>query len=57
MRRKRKTGAAKRRRIKDHQKRLIALGVPAEKVAKLNTKQVRLLIRRPVKTAKRAKSI
>lgn len=48
----RKSAAARRRRNKLHQKRLVALGVPAEKVAKLDTLQMRTLLRRPVKTAK-----
>lgn len=48
----RKSEAERRRRNKLHRKRLVALGVPEEKVAKLNTQEMRTLIRRPVKTAR-----
>lgn len=48
----RKSEAARRRRNKLHRKRLVALGVPAAKVEKLNTQEMRTLLRRPVKTAK-----
>lgn len=50
--RKRKGEADKRRRQKVQRRRLLALGVPAEKAAKMNAKQVRTLLRRPLKTAK-----
>ncbi len=48
----RKSEAARRRRNKLHRKRLVALGVPEDKVAKLNTQEMRTLLRRPVKTTK-----
>ncbi len=48
----RKSPAERRRRNKLHRKRLVALGVPEAKVEKLNTMEIRALIRRPVKTAK-----
>ena len=48
----RKHGAAMRRRMKTHQKRAIALGIPAEKVAKMNTEQLREALKRPVRTRK-----
>lgn len=50
--RKRKSEAEKRHRHKVHRRRLVALGVPAEKVTKLNSKEMRALLKRPVKTAK-----
>lgn len=53
LRRKRKTEAGKRHRRKVHNKRLLALGVPAEKLPKLNSKEVRALLRAPKKTAAR----
>lgn len=46
------TRKAKRRKI--HIKRLAALGVPPEKAAKFDSKKIRTLLRRPVKTAKLA---
>ncbi len=42
-----------RRREKVQKKRLIALGLPATAVAKLNTKQLRELLARPNLTRKR----
>ena len=48
----RKSVAARRRRNKLHRARLVKLGVPEEKAAKLNTMEIRALIRRPNKTAK-----
>ena len=48
----RKSVAARRRRNKLHRKRLVALGVPEAKAAKLNTMEMRALLRHPVKTAK-----
>ncbi|MCZ7591030.1 MAG: hypothetical protein M5U15_02260 [Kiritimatiellae bacterium] len=50
-RRPRKNAADKRRRVKSQRKRAIALGVPAELVEKMNTKEVRTLILRPKATA------
>jgi hypothetical protein len=49
----RKSGAAKNRRTKNHRKRVIALGVPADKVAKMNTEQLRELLKAPLKTKKK----
>jgi hypothetical protein len=43
----RKHGAALNRRTKTHRKRLVALGLPEAKVAKMNTQQLRILLRRP----------
>lgn len=51
LRRKRKGEADKRRRQKVHKRRAVALGVPEEKVAKMNSKQLRALLRAPKKTA------
>ena len=39
----------RRRRNKVQSRRLIGLGVPEEKVKKMNPKQVRLLLKRPAK--------
>lgn len=47
----RKSDAAKRRRLKVHTKRLIAMGVAAEKITHLNSKEIRTLLRKPKKTA------
>ena len=47
----RKNDAARRRRTKVHQKRLVALGLPVEQVSKLDTKVMRTLLRKPKKTA------
>ena len=52
-RRKRKTGTDKRRRVATHKKRLVALGVSEEKVSRLNTAQIRKLLRKPKKLAKK----
>lgn len=52
-RRKRKNAADKRRRVNVQKKRAIALGVPAEKVEKMNTKEIRTLILHPKRTAAR----
>lgn len=43
-----------RKRRKLHEKRLVKLGLDPVKVSKLNSKQIRTLIRRPVKTAAQA---
>ena len=53
LRRPRKGGAARRRRQKVHQKRLLALGVPAEQLRTMDSAQMRQLLKRPVKLAKR----
>lgn len=53
LRRKRKGAAEKTRRQKTQKKRAAALGVPAEKLDQMNAKEVRTLLRRPVKTAKK----
>ena len=45
-----KSGARKKRRILEHKKRVLALGVPAEKVAQMNTKQLRDHLKSPQKT-------
>lgn len=45
----RKGGAAKVNRQNTQKKRLIALGMPEEAVAKLNPKEVRDLLNRPAK--------
>ena len=43
----------KKRRIRSHIKRLIALGVPEKIVRKLNAKEVRQMLVRPLVTRKR----
>ncbi|MBW7908913.1 MAG: hypothetical protein H3C50_08370 [Kiritimatiellae bacterium] len=53
LRRKRKGAADKRRRVKVQKKRVVALGLPAEKAEKLNQKEIRTLLRNPKKTAAR----
>lgn len=47
-----KTGAARRKRIRDQKRRLVALGAPEAAVAKMNQSDVRELLKRPVRTAK-----
>jgi hypothetical protein len=47
-----KNGKAKRQRVAAQRKRLIALGVSAETVAKLDLDKVRALLRRPCKLPK-----
>ena len=42
----------RKRRQKVQRRRLIALGVPEEKVKKLNPLQVRMLLKRPAKVKK-----
>ncbi len=42
----------RKRREKNHLKRVIALGVPQAKAAKLNCKEMRELLRHPTKTQK-----
>ena len=46
-----KSGAKKRRRILEHRRRLVALGVSEEKVSQLTPKQMRALLKHPKKTA------
>jgi len=53
IRRPRKGAAERARRMKAHAKRLAALGVPEEKVSKLNAEQMRILLRRPAKLARK----
>ena len=48
--RKRKSGTRKRRRILEHKRRLVALGVPEEKVNHLTPKQMHELLKCPKKT-------
>ena len=47
----RKGGPRKAQRQRQHQTRLIALGMPEADVAKLNPKEVRDFLKYPVKTA------
>jgi hypothetical protein len=47
----RKSGARKKRRILEHKKRVMALGVPEAKVIQMNTKQLRDHLKSPQKTA------
>lgn len=44
----------KKRRERVHRKRLIGLGVAAEKVGKMNPKQVRTMLKRPARIKKTA---
>ena len=43
----RKSGAAKNRRLLEHRRRLVALGVPAEKVQQMDHPRIRQLIAKP----------
>lgn len=43
----------KKRRIKIHAKRLLALGVPEKVIRKLNAKEMRQMLTRPLVTKKR----
>jgi hypothetical protein len=45
-----KTGARKRRRVLEHQRRLQAMGVPAEKIHHLTPRQILDLLKYPKKT-------
>ena len=45
-----KRGAAKRRRVLEHKRRLAALGVPEEKINRLTPKEMHELLKRPKKT-------
>jgi len=47
-----KTGAAKRQRIKVQRRRLVALGMSEDKVAKMDPYEVRQLLKRPAKLKK-----
>jgi len=51
----RKSGAAKNRRLLEHRRRLMALGVPEETVMKLNHERIRTLLAKPSLAAKLAK--
>ena len=42
-----KTPRERRRRIKEHKKRLAAMGIPAEKIALMENKQIRAILRMP----------
>jgi hypothetical protein len=53
LRRPKKSGGNKRRREKLHRKRLVALGVPEEKVNKMGPVNVRKLLRKPKKLLKK----
>ena len=44
-----KNGATKRKKVKAQRKRLVALGVSEETVAKMNSREVRDLLKRPKK--------
>ncbi len=44
-----KSGTDRRRRDKVQKKRLIALGVPADRVAKMNARQIKDLLKYPAK--------
>ena len=43
----RKSGAAKTRRLLEHRRRLVALGVPEAKVLQMDHGRIRLLIAKP----------
>lgn len=43
----RKSGAARNRRLLEHRRRLMALGVPEEKVLQLDHPRIRMLIAKP----------
>ncbi len=51
-----KSESRKRQRLKVWQKRLLALGLPADRVAKLQYVEARTLLKRPKQTAAAAKS-
>ena len=48
----RKSGAAKARRLLEHRRRLVTLGVPEEMVAHMPHDKIRNLLGRPEKTKK-----
>ncbi len=43
----RKSGTAKNRRMLEHKKKLLALGVPEAKVRRLDAKQLRWYVQKP----------
>ena len=43
----RKSGAARNRRLVEHSRRLVALGVPEDKVMQMDHTRIRLLIAKP----------
>ena len=45
-----KSASERKRRQKTQLKRLVGLGVPADKAAKMNSGQVRTALRRPLRT-------
>jgi len=51
MRRRRKTAGQRQARMKVHQNRLVALGVPEEAVMKMTCVELREALKYPVKTA------
>jgi hypothetical protein len=51
LRRKKKTGHARRQRLNSHKKRLAALGVPEDKILRMTETEIRTLLQRPKKTA------
>ncbi|NLG13978.1 MAG: hypothetical protein GX561_07220 [Lentisphaerae bacterium] len=51
-----KKGAEKRRRIKVHKARLVKMGMSEEAVEKLQSDQLRALLRRPLETQKMIES-
>lgn len=51
MRRRRKSAGQRQARMKVHQRRLIALGVPEETVIKMGCDELREALKYPVKTA------
>jgi hypothetical protein len=48
----RKGDADKRHRQKVQRRRLVAMGVPEEKAQRLDSQEIRAMLRHPVKTAK-----
>lgn len=46
-----KTGAARRRRLKNQRERLVALGVGEADIRHMTTQEIRRKLQRPVKTA------
>lgn len=48
----RKGDAEKRHRLKVQRRRLVGMGVPEEKVNRLDSQEIRSLLRHPVKTIK-----
>ena len=45
----RKSGAAKKRRLLEHTRRLAALGVPEAKIKRMDHERIRLLIAKPAR--------